>query len=96
MVCYFPVYGFHDEESGELCHSAEEKDRGELAFFLDRQQRWPSIGHDTVIAVFRIRIQLNPDPAKNLHSDPNPEDLESGSGLKLFPNTMWKKIKITS
>ena len=65
-------------------------------FFLDRQQRWPSIGHDTVIAVFRIRIQLNPDPAKNLHSDPNPEDLESGSGLKLFLNTMWKKIKITS
>ena len=49
-----------------------------------------------LIAVFRIRIQLNPDPAKNLHSDPNPEDLESGSGLKLFPNTMWKKIKITS
>ena len=83
MVCYFPVYGFHDEESGELCHSAEEKDRGELAFFLDRQQRWPSIGHDTVIAVFRIRIQLNPDPAKNLH--PDPEDFESGS--KLFLNT---------
>ena len=47
MVCYFPVYGFHDEESGELCHSAEEKDRGELAFFLDRQQRWPAIGHDS-------------------------------------------------
>ena len=83
MVCFFPVYGFHDEESGELCHSAEEKDRGELAFFLDRQQRWPSIGHDTVIAVFRIRIQLNPDPAKNLH--PDPEDFESGS--KLFLNT---------
>ena len=28
-------------------------------------------------AVFPIRIQLNPDPAKNLNPDPNPEDLES-------------------
>ena len=90
MVCFFPVYGFHDEESGELCHSAEEKDRGELAFFLDRQQRWPSIGHDTVIAVFRIRIQLNPDPAKNLH--PDPEDFESGS--KLFLNTSVVSLSI--
>ena len=90
MVCFFPVYGFHDEESGELCHSAEEKDRGELAFFLDRQQRWPSIGHDTVIAVFRIRIQLNPDPAKNLH--PDPEDFESGS--KLFLNTSVVSLPI--
>ena len=37
-------------------------------------------------AVFRIRIQLNPDPdhAKNLN--PDPEDLESGS--KLFLNTI--------
>ena len=29
-------------------------------------------------AVFRIRIHLNPDPAKNLNPDPEPEDLESG------------------
>ena len=40
-------------------------------------------------AVFRIRIQLNPDPAKNLNRDPEPEDLESGSGSKLFLNTLW-------
>ena len=59
-------------------------------FFLDRQQRWPSIGHDTVIAVFRIRIQLNPDPAKNLH--PDPEDFESGS--KLFLNTSVVSLSI--
>ena len=39
-------------------------------------------------AVFRIRIQLNPDPAKNLNRDPEPEDLESGSGSKLFLNTL--------
>ena len=38
--------------------------------------------------VFRIRIQLNPDPDKNL--DPDPEDIESGS--KLFFNTHLKKI----
>ena len=36
--------------------------------------------------VFRIRIQLNPDPAKNFN--PDPEDLESGSGSKLFLNTI--------
>ena len=35
--------------------------------------------------VFRIRIQLNPDPAKNLN--PDPEELESGSESKLFLNT---------
>ena len=27
--------------------------------------------------------QLNPDPAKNLNPDPDPEDLESGSGYFL-------------
>ena len=34
---------------------------------------------------FRIRIQLNPDPAKNLNPYPDldPEDLESGSGSML-------------
>ena len=32
------------------------------------------------LSVFRIRIQLNPHPAKNLNPDPGPEDLESGSG----------------
>ena len=37
-------------------------------------------------SVFRIRIQLNPDPAKILNPDPDPEDLESGSGSKLFLN----------
>ena len=45
-------------------------------------------------AVFRIRIQLNPDPAKNLNPDVDPEDLGSGSGSKLFLNTL-KKNKIT-
>ena len=35
--------------------------------------------------MFRIRIQLNPDPAKNLN--PDPEDFESVSGFKLFINT---------
>ena len=34
------------------------------------------------LAVFRIRIQLNQDPAKILN--PDPEDLESGSGLFLY------------
>ena len=28
-------------------------------------------------AVFRIRTQFNPDPAKTLNPDPNPEDPES-------------------
>ena len=28
----------------------------------------------------RIRIQLNPDPAKILNPDPDPEDPESGTG----------------
>ena len=37
---------------------------------------------------FWIRIQLSPDPAKNLN--PDPEDLVSGS--KLFLNTIGKKI----
>ena len=37
-------------------------------------------------AVFRIRIQMNAEPAKNLN--PDPEDLESGSGSKLFLNTI--------
>ena len=32
------------------------------------------------IVVFRICIQLIPDPAKNLNPDPDPEDPESGSG----------------
>ena len=43
-----------------------------------------------ILAVFRIRILLNPDPdlAKNLNPDPDPEDLESGSGSKLFLNTI--------
>ena len=92
---FSPVYGFHDEESGELCHSAEEKDRGELAFFLDRQQRWPSIGHDTVIAVFRIRIQLNPDPAKNLIPDPDPEALNPDLDPRYLLTPFEKKV-ITS
>ena len=35
-----------------------------------------------------IRIQLNPDPAKNLN--PDPEDLDSGS--KLFLNSIWKNL----
>ena len=39
--------------------------------------------------MLRIRIQLNPDPAKNLN--PDPEELESGSGSKLFLNTMYPK-----
>ena len=38
--------------------------------------------------------QLNPDPAKNLNPDPDPEDLEAGSGSKLFLNTILKKIKL--
>ena len=29
--------------------------------------------------MFRIRIQLNPDPAKILNPNPDPEDPESGS-----------------
>ena len=39
-------------------------------------------------SVFRIRIQLNldPDPAKNLN--PDPVDLESGLGSKLFLNSV--------
>ena len=37
-------------------------------------------------SVLRICIQLNPDPAKILNPDPDPEDLESGSGSKLFLN----------
>ena len=42
--------------------------------------------------VFRIRIQLNPDPAKNIN--PDSEDLDFGSGSKLFLNTIWKKLKL--
>ena len=40
-------------------------------------------------AVFQTRIQLNPDPAKNLNPDLDPEDLKSGSGSrsKLFLKT---------
>ena len=40
-------------------------------------------------AVFQIRIQLNPDPAKNRNPDLDPEDLKSGSGSrsKLFLKT---------
>ena len=43
------------------------------------------------MSLFRIRIYLNPDPAKSIDPDPDPEDLESGS--KLFLNTTYLKIK---
>ena len=37
-------------------------------------------------SVSRIRIPLNPDPAKNFNPDPTTE--ESGSGSKLFLNAI--------
>ena len=44
--------------------------------------------------VFRIRIHLSPDPAKNLNPDPDPEDLESGSKLFLNNTVSEKKLKL--
>ena len=64
---------------------------GEKILGAGADQKWT--GSATLVAgadfyvglVFRIRMQLNPDPAKNLHPDLDPEDLESGS--KIFLNT---------
>ena len=36
--------------------------------------------YNILFPVFRIRIQLNPDPAKNLNPDQDPEDPESRPG----------------
>ena len=59
-------------------------------------RREPEHKGDDVIysAVFRIRIQLNPDPDPAKNINPDPEDLKSGSGSKIFLNTIWKKLKL--
>ena len=45
--------------------------------------------------VFRIRIQLNPDPAKNLIPDPDPEALNPDLDPRYFLTPFEKKV-ITS
>ena len=58
--------------------------RHRLQALREHQQRGLQVrGPQNFEPVFRIRIQLNPDPAKNLDPDPDPEDLESGSKLLL-------------
>ena len=40
--------------------------------------------HDTGTGSVSIELNLDPDPTKNLYPNSDPEDLESGSGSKLF------------
>ena len=45
-------------------------------------------------AVFRVRIQLNPDPDPVINLNPDSESLESGSGSKIFLTLPEKKLKL--
>ena len=98
-LCFCSVYRERSYNCVCVCESKLSVHKcGKIEIDSSPNRPWPTRnreapGHPATYLCFgSVGILLNPDPAKNLN--PDPEGLESGSGSKLFLNTIGKKLKL--
>ena len=82
------MVGWVHREYGVLM-TGDNPETGEDVALKLVQEGFAKVSISQLVSVL-ICIQLNPDPAKNLN--PDPDGLKSGSGTKLFLNTIGKKL----